>query len=101
MDVGAGIGRVTRDVLLPLFDDVVLVEPVDKFVREAYTQASSWKDVQAGNKVWVIKGGLQTLDPADPASGGESLGVVGGGSIIPTYDVCVALRSTRGSALNK
>ncbi|OCF32832.1 hypothetical protein I316_05468 [Kwoniella heveanensis BCC8398] len=47
LDVGAGIGRVTRHVLLPLFDDVVLLEPVDKFVKEAYRAASSgeWRDV--------------------------------------------------------
>lgn len=87
LDVGAGIGRVTRDVLLPLFDDVVLVEPVDKFVRQAHAQAGRWRDVQGGKKVWVIKGGLQTLDPARPAEGGESLGIVGGGSINPVYDV--------------
>ncbi|WWD17619.1 hypothetical protein CI109_102060 [Kwoniella shandongensis] len=47
LDVGAGIGRVTRTVLLPLFDDVVLLEPVDKFVREAYRQAATgeWRDL--------------------------------------------------------
>ncbi|WVF70645.1 hypothetical protein IAT40_005438 [Kwoniella sp. CBS 6097] len=47
LDVGAGIGRVTRHVLLPLFDDVVLLEPVDKFVREAYRAASAgeWRDI--------------------------------------------------------
>ncbi|WWC58892.1 uncharacterized protein I303_101437 [Kwoniella dejecticola CBS 10117] len=47
LDVGAGIGRVTRHVLLPLFDDVVLLEPVDKFVREGYRAASSgeWRDL--------------------------------------------------------
>ncbi|WVQ82534.1 hypothetical protein IAT38_004663 [Cryptococcus sp. DSM 104549] len=47
LDVGAGIGRVTRHVLLPLFDDVVLVEPVSKFVREAYRSAAAgeWRDL--------------------------------------------------------
>ncbi|WVQ97289.1 hypothetical protein IAU59_004400 [Kwoniella sp. CBS 9459] len=47
LDVGAGIGRVTRHVLLPLFDDVVLLEPVDKFVREAFRAASAgeWRDI--------------------------------------------------------
>lgn len=77
----------TRDVLLPLFDDVVLVEPVQKFVVEAQRQAGEWRDVKNGKRVWVIQGGLQTLDPANPAGGGESLGVVGGGSITPLYDV--------------
>ncbi|ODN90237.1 hypothetical protein L198_06255 [Cryptococcus wingfieldii CBS 7118] len=47
LDVGAGIGRVTRTVLAPLFDDVVLVEPVGKFVGEAYRSASDgeWRDL--------------------------------------------------------
>ncbi|WVQ76967.1 hypothetical protein IAR50_006646 [Cryptococcus sp. DSM 104548] len=47
LDVGAGIGRVTRNVLIPLFDDVVLVEPVGKFVGEAYRSASDgeWRDL--------------------------------------------------------
>ncbi|WVN89180.1 uncharacterized protein L203_104396 [Cryptococcus depauperatus CBS 7841] len=47
LDVGAGIGRVTRNVLIPLFDDVVLVEPVEKFVGEAYRSAVSgeWRDL--------------------------------------------------------
>ena len=94
LDVGAGIGRVTRDVLLPLFDDVVLVEPVHKFVADAYAHAPQWRDLQqdgdGGKRVWVIKGGLQTLDPAKPDAGGESLGVVGaGGSVDPVYDVYV------------
>ncbi|KAG9226093.1 hypothetical protein CCMSSC00406_0005004 [Pleurotus cornucopiae] len=38
LDVGAGIGRVTADVLLPLVSDVVLLEPVDHFVQEALTR---------------------------------------------------------------
>jgi protein N-terminal methyltransferase len=47
LDVGAGIGRVTQHVLLPLFDDVVVLEPVDKFIREAHRSASAgeWRDL--------------------------------------------------------
>ncbi|RXK38907.1 hypothetical protein M231_03856 [Tremella mesenterica] len=41
LDVGAGIGRVSRNVLLPLFDDVVLVEPANNFIREAHRSALS------------------------------------------------------------
>lgn len=94
--MGAGIGRVTRDVLLPLFDDVVLTEPVDKFVREARKGAEGWKDItksrnrgEGGKRVWVIKEGLQGLDPARPAESGESLGVVGGDEKVfqGVYDV--------------
>lgn len=47
LDVGAGIGRVTRHVLLPLFDDVVLLEPVGHFIAEAQrsVKASEWRDL--------------------------------------------------------
>ncbi|WWC86522.1 uncharacterized protein L201_001399 [Kwoniella dendrophila CBS 6074] len=47
LDVGAGIGRVSRHVLLPLFDDVVLLEPVEKFVKEGYRSAlkGEWRDL--------------------------------------------------------
>lgn len=65
-------------MLLPLFDDVILSEPVDKFVREARRQAEGWIDIKRGNKkVWVIREGLQGFDPANPGAS-ESLGVVGG-----------------------
>jgi hypothetical protein len=66
-----------------------LTEPVDKFVREARRLAAGWKDTQQGKKVWVVKEGLQKLDPSDPAGNGESLGVVGGdGKVFEgVYDV--------------
>jgi hypothetical protein len=72
---------------------VVLTEPVDKFVREARKLAEGWKDVKEGKRVWVIKEGLQGLDPAQPASRGESLGVVGGDgkTFEGVYDVYVYL----------
>ncbi|WRT64425.1 uncharacterized protein IL334_001357 [Kwoniella shivajii] len=64
LDVGAGIGRVTRHVLLPLFDDVVLLEPVDKFIREGYRAAldGEWRDLPIsksqpnGNDVIELEG---------------------------------------------
>jgi protein N-terminal methyltransferase len=100
LDVGAGIGRVSRETLLPLFEDVILLEPVDKFVREAYRSAldGEWKDLPKragmqvdgataaagsssskcrGKRVWFVKAGLQGCDPKHPAQVGESLGVVG------------------------
>lgn len=55
-----------------------MTEPVDKFVREARRLAEGWKDVKMGKKVWIVKEGLQMLDPSNPAQNGESLGVVGG-----------------------
>ncbi|KAF9535299.1 AdoMet dependent proline di-methyltransferase-domain-containing protein [Crepidotus variabilis] len=39
LDVGAGIGRVTADVLLHLVSDVILVEPVEPFIKEALQRA--------------------------------------------------------------
>lgn len=42
----------TRHVLLPLFDDVIVLEPVDKFIREAYRSAGSgeWRDLPKSRK---------------------------------------------------
>nr|XP_018998929.1 uncharacterized protein I203_08534 [Kwoniella mangroviensis CBS 8507]OCF62390.1 hypothetical protein I203_08534 [Kwoniella mangroviensis CBS 8507] len=104
LDVGAGIGRVSRHVLLPLFDDVVLLEPVDKFVREGYRAASSgeWRDLPIqngddeeqkrrleqqqrdtkdgkgrGKRVRFVKRGLQNLDPKYPVDDqAEEIGLV-------------------------
>ena len=96
LDVGAGIGRVTANVLLPLFEDVVLVEPVDKFIRQGYTNATNglWPHLSSGpvslgdddmsgastdrgKRVWFLRGGLQDLDPARPQAKAVELGVVG------------------------
>lgn len=109
LDVGAGIGRVSRHVLLPLFEDVILLEPVDKFVREAHRSAvaGEWLDLPLeegrmekgnseanrkaeqggrGKRLVCIKGGLQGFDPAYPVRGGEVIGTVGaskGGRDVP------------------
>lgn len=99
LDVGAGVGRVTGDTLLPLVDDVVLVEPVTPFVQAALargrasespsepesnkhtgngTDNKPWRGVRDRTKgVSVIQGTLQSLDPAAPLSGGKLLGTVG------------------------
>lgn len=80
-------------------------EPVQHFVEEAERAASSgeWRELPRlagkvrdpeeqkererraaewnrgrGKRVWVVRGGLQSLDPAYPTRGGnQSLGVVG------------------------
>ncbi|KIK08310.1 hypothetical protein K443DRAFT_85765 [Laccaria amethystina LaAM-08-1] len=55
LDVGAGIGRVTADVLLYLVSDVVLLEPVDPFVQEALARARSSTisaDLSRGHSSW-------------------------------------------------
>lgn len=42
LDCGAGIGRVSEHSLLPLVDEVHLVEPVHKFLLEAKRSSPSW-----------------------------------------------------------
>lgn len=105
LDVGAGVGRVTAEVLLPLVDDVVTIEPVKHFIEEARRSSSSWRFLNEtrdapdktktrkaksvtnalgndsnGKRVWFIKGALNDLDPERPLAGktAQSLGVMGG-----------------------
>ncbi|KAH8078325.1 AdoMet dependent proline di-methyltransferase-domain-containing protein [Filobasidium floriforme] len=40
LDVGAGVGRVTKNTLLPLLDDVITMEPVEHFIGAAKREAS-------------------------------------------------------------
>lgn len=82
LDCGAGIGRVTSTVLLPLFDAVDLVEPVTSFVEQAKDNADKGKEgwlalhprtdhkgveqpVKAA-RIW--RAGLQHFDPLAPAT---------------------------------
>ncbi|KAG8217922.1 alpha-N-methyltransferase NTM1 [Butyriboletus roseoflavus] len=85
LDVGAGIGRVTADVLLHLVSDVVLLEPVQSFIEEAHrrcqgTSASKensvagWTSIKDGTKsVSFFKGPLQHFDPGRPKQHTEEL----------------------------
>jgi protein N-terminal methyltransferase len=78
IDVGAGIGRVTSTVLLHLVDDVVLLEPVENFIMEAYNAGlasaeggsavvTPWKGIKEGTKsVTFLQGTLQSFDPSLP-----------------------------------
>jgi protein N-terminal methyltransferase len=79
LDVGAGIGRVTADVLLHLVTDVVLVEPVVAFVQEALVRARasaldtttnsrvSWPGLADQSKsVTFLEGTLQQFQPLSP-----------------------------------
>jgi protein N-terminal methyltransferase len=104
LDVGAGIGRVTRDVLLHLVQDVVLVEPVEKYVQEAWSRAQFqenpvldqdsidaedetleeidfrvlWKGIrEQKTSVTLIQSTHQSLDPSDPLSSTKYIGRVG------------------------
>ena len=87
LDVGAGIGRVTADALLPLIHDVVLLEPVDSLLQAAIVQGQAsaaqapsknesrlppqkrkWKGIADGSKsVTFLQGTLQACDPACPS----------------------------------
>ncbi|KAK0522545.1 hypothetical protein OC835_006536 [Tilletia horrida] len=45
LDVGAGVGRVSRDTLLPLVEEVHMVEPVRKFLDEAKRTSTTWEQL--------------------------------------------------------
>ena len=86
LDVGAGIGRVTADTLLPLINDVVILEPVESLLRAAVDQGHAstaqaplknesrlplqkrkWKGIADLSKsVTFLQGTLQACDPAHP-----------------------------------
>lgn len=96
LDVGAGVGRVTCDVLLHLVSDVVLLEPVKPFIEEAIQRAKassqstgkpptkSWKGLKNGTKsITFVQGPLQTFNPNQPLQGTKPLGRLG---YIPTED---------------
>lgn len=79
LDVGAGIGRVTSDVLLHLISDVTILEPVDIFVEEALSRArasalgtlspsqGAWRGLADRTKsVTILQGTLQDFHPLRP-----------------------------------
>jgi len=79
IDVGAGIGRVTSTVLLHVVDDVVLLEPVESFIKEAHaaglasaeegSSVTPWKGIKEATKsVTFLQGTLQSFDPSDSLS---------------------------------
>jgi len=93
LDVGAGVGRVTGDVLLHLVSDVVLVEPVESLVKEAFARGNAsanldsrngegeyvrWKGIADKKRsVTFVQGTLQDLDPNHPLARTKRLGRVG------------------------
>lgn len=90
LDCGAGVGRVTQHSLLPIFDEVHMVEPVAKFLLEAKKQASSWPQIQtppsrapfqARKAVHYHCSTLQDIDPSRPHSTAQP---VDGSSTIPS-----------------
>lgn len=92
LDVGAGVGRVTADVLLHLVSDVVLVEPVENLVKEALSRGRAsesttlkadaafvpWKGIASKAKsVSFIQDTLQGIDPCRPSKSPSFLDRVG------------------------
>ncbi|KAI0798013.1 methyltransferase domain-containing protein [Abortiporus biennis] len=91
VDVGAGVGRVTSDVLLNLVSDIVLLEPVGIFIQEGFKQCSAsqeqdeptssfvpWKGMKNKTKsVNFIQGTLQDFDPSHPQERTKPLGRIG------------------------
>lgn len=93
----------TSTVLLHLVDDVVLLEPVDSFIKEAYdagmVSASEtgpvkpglrWKGIKDRTKsVTFLQGTLQSFDPSQPLSASKFIGRVGytPSNLDPTSDI--------------
>jgi len=86
LDVGAGIGRVACDTLLPLFDDVVLLEPVPALIHAAVAAAKDnapppaprWKGLaEQRTSATFLQGTLQDFDPLRPHTTATHLARVG------------------------
>ena len=97
LDVGAGVGRVTSDTLLPLISDVVLLEPVESLIQAALSRGRAsaaeppsdhesrlplrkrkWRGIADGSKsVTFLQGTLQDCDPAHPIRTATFLGRIG------------------------
>lgn len=85
LDAGAGIGRVTSDVLLPLFDRVDLVESSAHFLEKAQKASAKWKGIPDKSKgLRFYKTGLQYFDPSSPSG---LFGQVGAEDFGEGYDV--------------
>lgn len=103
LDVGAGIGRVTKNVLLPLFDDVVLLEPVQKFVHEAHRSAASgeWRELpkagkqpaEEGSEMDKWKEDIRRVKESEEGRGKRVLCVQGG---LQGFDPAYPLRGGTG-----
>ncbi|KAJ1029487.1 hypothetical protein NDA13_002734 [Ustilago tritici] len=94
LDCGAGIGRVTQHSIIPIFDEVHMVEPVTKFLLEAKKQSSSWPQIQtppskspfqARKAVHFHCSTLQDIEPSRPYSTAQP--VEGSNTISPTVSI--------------
>lgn len=84
LDVACGIGRVSANTLLPLVDEVHLVEPVEHYIKEAYRAASTgnWRSLKNARAdaepkaCHFYQASLQEFDPSNP-QGSPSVGSIG------------------------
>ncbi|CAN6638088.1 alpha N-terminal protein methyltransferase 1 [Trichomonascus vanleenenianus] len=63
LDIGAGIGRVTRDFLSRECDKVDLVEPVESFVEQAHKELASLKEKGKVGEIYQV--GMQDFTPEE------------------------------------
>lgn len=61
LDVGAGIGRVTKNFLSKVCDKVDLLEPVEQFVKQAETDLAD--EIQARQVGQIYQIGMQDFNP--------------------------------------
>lgn len=61
LDIGAGIGRVTRDFLSNICDKVDLVEPVSSFVEQAHRELAPLKAEGKVGEIYPV--GMQDFTP--------------------------------------
>ncbi|OAV94771.1 hypothetical protein PTTG_05416 [Puccinia triticina 1-1 BBBD Race 1] len=74
LDVGAGIGRVTGDVLLYLFDRIDLVEPIAGFIETGKRNALSGKWLQLRSRTATV---AHLSSPSAPIMIADSCAIVG------------------------
>jgi protein N-terminal methyltransferase len=83
LDVGSGVGRTTKDVLLHLVDEVVSAEPVSSFIEAALKASPEWKGIKGGTKcVTFVQTPLQHLHPIQVLKNVKIVGKAGGPSIL-------------------
>jgi protein N-terminal methyltransferase len=96
LDLGAGIGRVTRALLAGRFDVVDLVEQDEAMLAQAVRELSA--ALPPGRLGRALVAGLQDLDFAELGGGAPGGGAPGGGAP-PRYD-CVWLQWVVGCVLD-
>jgi protein N-terminal methyltransferase len=91
LEVGAGIGRVTSTALLYMIDDVVLLEPIRKFVEKAKSDSSTWRGIKEGKRsVTFLCCSFLDYDPSKPVdeqTSNDKLVNLGRVGFVPPADI--------------